>query len=143
MLSNSLIWKSRVYSICARSGEILTGDTFKGVRLADNDRFDSVPADAVVICCGKIKDDELLFRTVDGRYYFSLCDGCGSESGVLYGLSRGILFDFKHPTTNETILSECQSNLGTYHTWAGAMAYQSRKLTLDSIATVIRKEAKL
>ncbi len=143
MLSNSLIWKSRVYSICARSGEILTGDTFKGVRLADNDRFDSLPADAVVICCGKIKDDELLFRTVDGRYYFSLCDGCGSESGVLYGLSRGFLFDFKHPTTNETILSECQSNLGTYHTWAGAMAYQSRKLTLDSIATVIRKEAKL
>ena len=143
MLSNSLIRKSRVYSICARSGDVLKGDTFQGVRLAEGDKFDSLPSDSVVICCGNIKDDELLFRTLDGRYYFSLRDGWGSERGVLYGLSRGIFFDFKHPTTDETIISECQSNLGTYHTWAGAMAYRSRKHMLDAIATVINKEVKL
>ena len=94
MLSNSIIRKNRIYSICERSGDILTGDTFQGVRLAENDKFESIPADAVVICCGKIEDDELLFRTVDGRYYFSLRVGWGSEVGVLYGLSQGIFFDF-------------------------------------------------
>ena len=142
MLSNSIIRKNRIYSICERSGDILTGDTFQDVRLAENDQFESIPADAVVICCGKIEDDELLFRTVDGRYYFSLRDGWGSEDGVLYGLSQGIFFDFRHPTTDETILSECQSNLGTYHTWGGDMAYQSRKHALDSLAAVLKRGTK-
>ena len=142
MLSSSLIQKNRIYSICEKSGDILKGDTFRGVRLAENEKYESIPGDAVVICCGKIEDDELLFCTADGRYYFSLCGGWGSEEGVLYGLSQGIFFDFKQHTNEETILSECQSNLGTYHTWAGAMAHRSRKHTLDSIAAVLKRGAK-
>ena len=141
MLSNSLVRKNQIYTICERSGDIHAGDTFLGVHLADQDDFPSIPEKTSIVCCGKIKDDELLFRTVDGRFYFSLRDGWGCEDGTLYGLSRGLFFDFGHPTTDETILSECESHLGTYHTWGGAMAYQARKHTLDTIAALVKKAA--
>ncbi len=143
MLSNTLVRKNKIYSICVRSGNIQAGETFNGICLADTDSFSSVIEDAPVVCCGQIKDDELLFRTIGGRYYFSLRDGWGYEDGTLYGLSRGLFFDFKHPTYDETILSECEANLGTYHTWGGAMAYQARKHTLDTIAAILKKAAQL
>ena len=113
---------------------------FFGVRIVDADALDRIPSHAQIAYCGKIKDNELLFRTVDGRFYFSLLDGWGSEGGTLYGLSDGFCFDFKHPTNKETILFECEAQLGTYHSWAGAMAYHERKRILKTIASVMKKE---
>ncbi len=140
MLANKLIRKNKIYSICAGSGDIQVGESFFGVRIVDPDALDRIPSDAQIAYCGKIKDDELLFRTVDGRFYFSLLDGWGSEGGTLYGLSHGFCFDFKHPTNEETILFECEAQLGTYHSWAGAMAYHERKRILKTIASVMKKE---
>ena len=137
MLSKSLIRKNCVCSICEKSEDILPGEIFTGVRLADRDEFNSIPAVVTVVCCGKINNHELLFRTGNGRFYFSVRDGWGEEDGVLYGLRQGFCHDFKHPTTAETIIEECDAAVGTYHTWGGAMAYQSRKHTLDVIRSVV------
>lgn len=137
MLSKILVWKNRIYSICEKSGDILPGATFSGVHLADNDEFDAIPKGATVVCCGKIRNHELLIRTEDGQYYFSICDGWGEEDGVLYGLRQGFFHDFKHPTTDETILEECDAAVGTYHTLGGAMAYHARKHTLAAIRSVV------
>ena len=139
MLSKHINMNNRIYDICERSGEIQPGETFIGVRIASTDAFDFIAKNVKVVCCGKIKHDELLFRTEDGSYYFSICDGWGEEDGILYGLSKGISYDFKHPTTDETILAECEANRGTYHSWAGAMAYRSRCHVLDAIITVMKK----
>ena len=136
MLTQSNLRKKHIYTVCEKSGDILQGAVFKGVRLADRDTSVSVPPDATIVCCGKLSEDEMLFRTEDGRYYFSLCDGWGEEDGVLYGLSQGMCFDFKHPTAAENILAECDAALGTYCTWGGAMAYQYRKHVLDAIRSV-------
>ena len=137
MLSKSLVWKNHVYSICEKSEDILPGATFSGVHLADHEEFDAIPKGVIIVCCGKISNHELLFRTEDGRYYFSLREGWGEKDGVLYGLGQGIFYDFKHATTPDTILAECDAAVGTYHTWGGAMAYQSRKHTLDAIRSVM------
>lgn len=138
MLSQELLAKIHTYTVCERSGEIEVGDTFISVRFADVAPSCDVSGIAVV-CCGKVSDDELLFRSEDGQYYFSVRDGWGEKDGVLYGISRGIFFDFGHPTSDETILAECESALGEYHSWAGALAYQSKKHTLEKIAEVMRR----
>ena len=141
MLSQKLLAKSHTYAVCGRSGDIEVGDTFIDVRFADAGPSRDVSGIAVV-CCGKVSDDEMLFRSEDGRYYFSVSDGWGEEDGVLYGISRGLFFDFGHPTSEETILAECESALGEYHSWAGAMAHQSKKWTLEMIVGVMRRIVK-
>ena len=135
MLSQTLTLKKRIFSICERSGDILPGAAFRGVRFGDGDG--SIPEDASVVCCGRISGDALLFRTEDGRIYFSVCDGWGEEDGMLYGMQMGFSFDFRHPTAVETLPAECDAALGTYSTWGGAMAYQARKRTLDVIRSVM------
>ena len=138
MLSQKLTEKIRIYKICERSGDIEVGDTFTGVRAAEPSQYrDIIGID--VVCCGKVSEDELLFRAEDGRFYFSVKDGWGEEDGVLYVIKRGLFFDFEHPTSDETILAECEKALGEYHSWAGAMAHQSKKLTLEKIVGVMRR----
>ena len=141
MLSQKLLAKIHTYAVCERSGDIEVGDTFIDVRFADVGPSCDVSGIAVV-CCGKVYDDELLFRSEDGQYYFSVRDGWGEENRVLYGISRGIFFDFGHPTSEETILAECENALGEYHSWAGAMAHQSKKWTLETIVGVMRRIVK-
>ena len=131
--------KKHVYEVCERSGDINPGETYSGVRLGEWDESFFIPADVKVVCCGRVNDSELLFRTENGSYYFSICDGWGEEEGILYGLRRGIFYDFQHPTTEDTIIAECEANRGTYHTWGGAMLYHARKHTLDTIVSVIKR----
>ena len=141
MLSQKIIRLNRIYSICEKSKEITMGDTFTNVRFADSDNY-IIHGETSIVCCGNISEDEMLFRSEDGRYYFSVCYGWGEEDGVLYGIERGMFFDFGHPTSDETILAECEKALGEYHSWAGAIAYQSKKLTLENIVGVMRRTVK-
>lgn len=138
MLSKTITQSNRIYAICQSSGDIRPGADFHGVSVAKSGSTDALPANAQIVCCGKVSDSELLFRTEDGRYYFSIRDGWGEENGRLYGLRHGIFYDFQHPTAAETILAECAANIGTYHSWGGAMAYQGRKRTLDVIRSVMK-----
>ena len=140
MLSPDAIERKRIYEICESSGEIKPGDTFKDCIVAD-ELYYSPLTNEDVICCGAVSDDEILFRTADGSYYFSLLDGWGSCDGILYGLSFGLEHDFKRPTTPETIIAECEADRGTYNSWAGAMSWQARGQTLDKIISVMKRQS--
>ncbi|MCR4615639.1 MAG: hypothetical protein K5756_05770 [Clostridiales bacterium] len=144
MLSKDIIRKNSIYSVCEKSGRILPGDKFKGVHIADNSSdsyLKRIPDDAGIICCGCIDDSEILFRTENGRFYFSVCDGWGESDGVLYGLNSGVFFDFKHPTTETTILAECDARgVSAFGTFGKAMKYQARNSTLDVIRSVMGKD---
>ena len=139
MLSQKIIRKKHIYSICEKSAEINPNDVFKKVIIADSNKDCIIPDEVGIECCGNVNDEEMLFRSSDGRYYFSLKDGWGTESGVLYGITRGLYFDFQHPTTDQTILSECLT--GHYRSWSGAMAFQGKKRTLETIKSVMEKKA--
>lgn len=138
MVSKNITEKIRIYDICKNSGDIRPDETFRGIIIAHQGSFDTISTNTKIVCCGKVSDNELLLRTEDGRYYFSIYDGWGEEHGILYGLRFGIFFDFKHPTTTDIILAECEANIGSYRTWGGAMAYQVRKHTLDVICSVMQ-----
>ena len=134
--------RNRIYEICENSDEIKPGDTFKGlVTIEDITHVMTPMPKEVLICCGKISEDEMLFRTDDGRWYFSLRDGWGTLDGKLYGLRIGMRYTFKHPTTPETIIDECEAARGTYHSWAGAMAWHARQRVLDAIIAVMKRES--
>ena len=138
MLSQKIKRKNDVISICENSGDIKRGDSFVGIRFTDQDD-DFADLFNSVICCGKVSDAELLFRSDDGRYYFSVKDGWGEQNGVLYGLRRGIFFDFHRQTTEKDVIAERESFKATYHTWGGAMLYHSKKTTLDIIVDSLLK----
>lgn len=140
MLSNSLDFKKRVYSICEKSGDIVSGTVLSGVIFAESNSFNSIQTEMKIICCGKVSESELLFRTENGQYYFSVCDGWGENNGILYGIRQGICYNFNHPTAVDTITSECDAALGTYHSWSGALAYRARKNTLNIIRCVMEKK---
>lgn len=139
MLSNSLDFKKRVYSICEKSGDIVSGEVLSGVLFAESNSFNSIPAEMKIICRGKVTESELLFCTENGQYYFSVCDGWGENNGILYGIRQGIYYNFDHPTTVDTITFECDAALGTYHSWGGSLAYHARKNTLNIIRCVMEK----
>ena len=139
MLSPDAIERKRIYEICEVSGEIKPGDTFKYCIIAD-ELYYSPPSNGGVVCCGCISDEEILFRTADGSYYFSLLDGWGSCDGILYGLTLGFEYDFKRPTTPETIIAECEADRGTYNSWAGAMSWKHRGHVLYIIIAVMKRE---
>ena len=141
MLSNKLKRERKIVSICEESRDFHVGDTFKKVVFADDDD-EQIKTNIGIYYCGKVSGDEALFRTGDGRVYFSICNGWGEKDGILYGLEQGFFFDFGHSTTEETTLTECKNSLGTYSTWGGAMAFQSRKGTLDTIAKVMKMKLK-
>ena len=138
MLSQKIIRARQIYAVCESSKEIKPGDVFKDVKFIDQNE-EILPGQCRIICCGEISKDEMLFRSSDGRFYFSIKDGWGAESDILYGITKGLYFDFQHPTTDQTILSECESHLGTYKSWAGAMAFQARKHTLEKISEVMKR----
>ena len=138
MLSQKIIRKKRIYSICEKSAEINPNDVFKKVILAESNENRMIPDEVCIVCCGKVNDEEMLFRSSDGRCYFSVKDGWGEESGILYGISEGLYFDFQHPTTDQTILSERLT--GYYRSYSGAMAFQGKKRTLEIIKSVMKKK---
>lgn len=136
MLSKNLTDKSKALAICRNSGLLAPEEGFRCVTV-DEDALYSLPTDTPVVCCGAISRDEMLFRTEDGRCYFSLIDGWGAEGGVLYGIDVGIYCDFGLPTDAAALRAECTAALGTYGTWCGAMAYHSRKEAFAKILKVM------
>lgn len=134
MLSQKIIKKKRILLICDKSAGIRSGDSFKGVELIDP-CCGFISEQTNVICCGSINEEELLFRSDDGRYYFSVKDGWGAEDNKLYGVTTGFFMDFMHPAKENTIISECRSCLDNYkyNSWTGALAYNVRKNTITKI----------
>lgn len=151
MLAKSIIQRNRVTAVCERSGDIRPGEIFQGIIMAQrDDRLASLPVRARIVCCGKVSDEELLFRTEDGRCYFSVLDGWGSrnvsqngsENRALYALRIGLFHQFGRPTTAETLPAACEEALRLYRnrigSWITAMIYDARKRTLEKILSVMK-----
>lgn len=148
MLAKRIINERQVYSICEKSIEIKVGDMFKTVVFSDqfdNEHF--VPLQKGIICCGNIREEEMLFCSDDGVCYFSIIDGWGVEDGILYGLNKGMFFKFPHPTTFETIVSDCEEqikNLNKLPARCGqfaAMARAEQKKCLGEIESIMKKNS--
>jgi hypothetical protein len=140
MLSKRIIRKNRIFDICKNSGTIKPGELFDRVELIES-RNSSVIEQTKVVCCGSIGDEEMLFRSVDGRYYFSITDGWGREGSNLYGIKEGFFVDFTRPTTQDTIAKECKTRIDSldYNSCAGALAYNAKKSALLKIVYVTDK----
>lgn len=139
MLSQNINKKDKVYSVCKNSGEIAPGEVFRGVAFADEHEEKNIPTETGIVCCGKVSENEMLFRTGDGRVYFPVYDGWGKEDGVLYGLKRGFAVDFGHPTDINGLVSECEAYAGAYASYAGALFYKAKKDALRKILSVMKK----
>lgn len=132
MLSATIKEKKHVYSICEKSGDIACGMVFKTVRIIGEGKITKRLAGRNLICCANADDDEKVFRSEDGRYYFSICDGWGFEGDTLYGIKAHIFHDFGHSTSLESALAECDVE-PKYSTWGGAMACQAKKGQLNAL----------
>ena len=64
--------KKHIYSICEKSAEINPNYVFKKVIIADLNKDCIIPDEVGIECCGNVHDEEMLFRSSDGGYYFSL-----------------------------------------------------------------------
>lgn len=139
MLTNLVKDREYIYSVCRSTDDISCGAVFQNFKIADDEgtRINTIPK-TNIICCGNLNENQKLFRTEDGRYYFGLTDGWGSEEGTLFGIRLGLFYDFGHPTTFEAALNECDS-LGTYSSWAGAMKYHHDKSMLKLLRPVIKR----
>ena len=140
MLSKPMIRKKHMESVCETSRAICRGDAFRGCRVAEGGGRAFLPEDQGAVCLGAISEEELLFRTQDGRCYFSIRDGWGEEDGILYGLKAGFSLDFGHPMSEEELLSEGEVLLGRApRSWSEAMAYRVKKEMLLRITAVIQR----
>ena len=140
MISYKEMKKMTVFEICLNSEEIKAGDTFNGCVLAVDGCYSPPPNDGIIICCGRITENEMLFCTEDGRIFFSLRDYWGKRDGILYGKESVSYYDFKRSTLPENIVEECEAERGTYNSWACALAWKRRGEFLDSVIAVMKRE---
>lgn len=138
MVNEKILKNERILEICKKSGDIKPGAVFPSVEIAESVSGLELVKNQTVICCGKVNDNEILFKTKDGRYYFSLLNGWGEQDGVLYGLCGGIFYNFRRPMTERSVIEEID-RLGDYHSWGGALRYMAQKIALEKIISVIRK----
>ena len=140
MLSPNLKEKNHIFSICEKSGDIQPGTVFRSIRIADPDDKLPIPLGSMIVCIGRLADDEMLFSAANGRYYFSIVDGWGKQNHTLYGLEIGECYDLKHSTTIESAIDEFEMKAKpTYTTWCGAMAYGARIGTIKRILCILKK----
>ncbi len=131
--------------ICRISEKVNPGDSFDGCIVSSEDS--ALPQkDEKIICCGKISDDEMMFRTEDGRLFFSLQGNWGCRDGILYGTYFSVMHDFKRPTKPENIVDECIADRDAYDhvdddPLICALVLMSHRNKLFDIITVMRNES--
>lgn len=130
--------KNRILAVCERSREIAQGSLFDSVEFADRPFWLPALAANKIICVGPVSEEETLFRTADGRYWFSSVSGCGSEDDSLYCVADGFFFDFGHPTDDANIVDECSEIIRKtdYHSACGALEYAAKREALNKIIKV-------
>ena len=142
MISDAILRKNRITEICEHSREISPGSLCDSVEFADKPLRFQIPASEKVVCVGSVLDDEMMFRTADGRYRFSSVGGCGSEDGRLYCVALGFFYDFGHPTDDANVIDECSAIIrnSDYHSSCGALAYAAKLEALNKIIKVQQKK---
>ena len=134
---------TNVYFICEKSGDIARGAVFRSVRTTDTEYYEELKKldGSSIICCGDVNDEEKIFRTEDGRFYFTLQDGWGYENKCIYGMKHGLFQDFGQPTTFEEALAKCDFK-PQYSTFGGALKYQARREKYEVLKKYIRRLSK-
>ena len=132
---DSLFRKNRIIAVCEHSRVISPGSLFNSVEFAERPLRFQVPASQKVICAGSVSEEEMLFRTGDGRYWFSSIGGCGSENDRLCCVALGFLYDFGHPTDDANVIDECLETIKKtdYHSACGALEYAAKRQALNKI----------
>ncbi len=138
MVNEKILKNERILEICKKSGDIKPGAVFCSFEVAQSVSGLELVKNQTVICCGKVNDNEILFKTEDGQYYFSILNGWGEQDGILYGLAGGLFYNFRRPMTDKDIIEEID-RLGDYHSWGGALRYMGQKTVIEKIILVIRK----
>ncbi len=108
MLTEKTAMKNSIENVCAESGDVAPGERFRSAVTAEDLSFPEIPGEAEIVCCGKVSGDEMLFRTEDGRIYFSVRDGWGGKDGILYGMTPGFRFDLGCTTNRKTLQARCR-----------------------------------
>lgn len=140
MLSPTIIRKRQILDICENSRDLFPGDKFQNIKIAETDDFVHLPLNTTIVCVGPLDANEMLFSAGDGRYYFTVIDGWGEKNNVLYGLEFGDYYDFKHPTTTESAITELEMQVKpTFTTWGGAMKYYATVSGKKKMLDVLRK----
>ena len=138
MVSEKILKNERILDICKKSGDIKPGAVFDSVEVAESIPGLELVKRQTVICCGKVNDNEILFKTKGGQYYFSVLNGWGEQDGILYGLNAGLFYNFRRPMTDKDITEEI-NRLSDYHSYTGALRYMGQKTILEKIISVISK----
>ncbi|MBQ6569022.1 MAG: hypothetical protein IJL87_02055 [Clostridia bacterium] len=138
MLSKTNRRKDYIYSICKNSEDIAVNTAFKSVELSDDEGLTEKLKGRNIICCGNVNDNEKVFKTEDGRFYFSICDGWGVANDTLYGITLGIFHDFGHSTAPKSAHAMCDIK-PTYTTFGGALKYQAKKRHLDAVKEMLKR----
>lgn len=106
MLSEKLIMEEKIKSICKKDRTVFRrGMGFDGITVL-NPGFCGSMLCGPVTFWGHTDQNEMLFSSGNGRYYFTVRDGWGVMDNHLYALSIGsIRRDFQRPVTVEDIES--------------------------------------
>ena len=107
MLSEKLIMEEKIKSICKKDRTVFRrGMGFDGITVL-NPGFCGSMLCGPVTFWGHTDQNEMLFSSGNGRYYFTVRDGWGVEDNCFYALSIGaIKRDFKKAVTIEEIEHE-------------------------------------
>ena len=144
MVANHIQKKYEVFTNCREHRNPRRGELFRRFETAEGTTSaDMIPGKRQICCVGPVDESSILFRTVDGRYYFALEDGWGVKGDTLYGLELGMHFDFGHPTKREDLAEECNRVVENCHpnSWAAAMRCHSLKGIIGTILEVEEREA--
>ena len=125
MLSEKLIMEERMKSICKKDRTVFRrGMGYDGITVL-NPGFCGSMLCGPVTFWGHTDQNEMLFSSGNGRYYFTVRDGWGVMDNHLYALSIGaIRRDYQRPVTVEdieSIVNSPKASRGAYAALTNAM----------------------
>lgn len=139
MIVSEVLDVMKTFAICATSRRVRPGDRFD--RMVHHTLFEEDEDLELtdIVCCGPVSRNEMLFSAENGRYYFTFGIGWGARRKTLYGLALAMFFDFKHPTSKETIEEDCKNYLAN-SSGGGAMGASLRRSMINTISSVMVKK---
>ena len=142
MLANDFKKYEMMRIICAKSADVAAGQEFSGCVFAHENSGTAPLKGKKVVCVGKIGDGERVFRTIDGKAYFSVTCGWGEKDGVLCGLSRGFCLPLAAPVTKPEDLQTLLDEPARPASFASALKEQARRSAIKKIIYAM-KDAKM
>ena len=138
MISKEKMILKAISEMCKNSGDVETGDHFKGV-LVPYDLYEL--SKKPCICIGKYYDTERFFRSDDMRFYFSVKDGWGETDGYLAALTTEFVLKFTAPTDFNDLKEFAESTLPANSTH-GAIAQKAKRIAAKKVIESVKNCSK-